>query len=445
MPKKMDWKNLLTEQRFGTEGVVRSAKEGSSSRTIFHKDHDRLVFSHAFRRLGKKTQVHPMARNDHVHNRLTHTMEVGSVGRSLGMEIGGWLERKNHLPKSVTASDIGVIIQSACLAHDIGNPPFGHAGEEAIKGWFKENHDLLNKRMEASEISDFTKFDGNAQGFRTITHLENHFADGGLRLTFPTLGASLKYPWQSRDAKTKDKFSVFVAQNQHFNRVARELGLIQHSGETFCRHPLCHLVEAADDICYAIMDLEDGVEIGLISFGELFKVLGVFSDVKFKEITRSGMSARRGISRIRGAAMQAMVTHAAMSFRKNYASIMSGDFGSGLLEVGSGPVPTAVANAKRIAQQELFMARRKIEIEVGSFSTIGILLRSYVDAISELHDRGKDAVSFRNARILDTLGNNAPNRKQSFYQSMLRVTDVVSGMTDDYATFMAGQLSGVGR
>ncbi|MDQ2070840.1 deoxyguanosinetriphosphate triphosphohydrolase [Natronospira bacteriovora] len=446
MPRLMDWKRLLSSQRFKDGGRLRPAHEGlPSARTVFHKDHDRLVFSHAFRRLGRKTQVHPMSKNDHIHTRLTHTIEVGSVGRSLGSEIGGWLEDNGVLPNDFNHADIGVITQAACLAHDIGNPPFGHAGEEAIKDWFKENKGLIKDQLSEDELNDFTKFDGNAQGLRTITTIENHLFDGGLRLTLPTIATSIKYPWNSSHAKTKDKFSVFRDQFDVFSRVANELGLIDQGDGKFCRHPLCFLVEAADDICYAIMDLEDGVELELLTFKELYDVFEGLTSDSYDDLMTEHISDRRRIARLRGAAMQSMIDHAVRSFKEHYESIMAGEFSDNLVECGKGVTPEAISAAKNAARNRVFTASRKTQLEIGSFSSIGVLLTAFVKAIVELHDRGEDAMSFRNKRILESMGANKPPRSWTFYDSLLRVTDVISGMTDDHATFLAGQLSGYGK
>lgn len=185
----MDWQTLLTRERLGKP--VHSNDE--LGRSAFHKDHDRIIFSGAFRRLGRKTQVHPVSSNDHIHTRLTHSLEVACVGRSLGMRVGEIL--REELPEWCDPSDLGVIVQSACLAHDIGNPPFGHSGEDAIRNWFQQaaGRGWLDEMSDA-ERSDFLHFEGNAQGFRVLTQLEYHQFDGGTRLTYATLGTYLKYP-----------------------------------------------------------------------------------------------------------------------------------------------------------------------------------------------------------------------------------------------------------
>ncbi|MGY8873169.1 MAG: dGTP triphosphohydrolase, partial [Pseudomonadales bacterium] len=237
----MRWDKLLTVKRYGHE-LIASPEVG---RSHFHKDHDRVVFSSAFRRLGRKTQVHPLVLNDHIHTRLTHSIEVGSVGRTLGIRVGELLT--SSLPEWVSSHDIGMIVQSACLAHDIGNPPFGHAGEYAIRDWFKQSKGAeFLKPLSSLECLDLETFEGNAQGFRVVTCIENHLYDGGLRLTYPTLGTLLKYPWTAEHAIGKGKFSCYLTESETLNKLGDELGLVSLGKNRWCRHPLAYLMEAAD-------------------------------------------------------------------------------------------------------------------------------------------------------------------------------------------------------
>ena len=202
----MKWCALLSQKRLNKhdDGIHLDA------RSQYHKDYDRIVFSSAFRRMGRKTQVHPLANNDHIHTRLTHSIEVGSVGRSLGLIIGEFLKQQGDLPADISPQEIGAIVQAACLAHDIGNPPFGHAGEFAIRHWFNENRQHL-AQLNAAELNDLAIFEGNAQGFRVVANTENHYNNGGLHLTYATLGTLMKYPWFSDNpiAAQQGKFNFF--------------------------------------------------------------------------------------------------------------------------------------------------------------------------------------------------------------------------------------------
>jgi dGTPase len=306
----MQWPQLLTTKRYGHENLT-SAEIG---RSHFHKDHDRIIFSSAFRRLGRKTQVHPLTLNDHIHTRLTHSIEVGSLGRSLGIRVGELIA--DELPPWSSPHDLGMIVQSACLAHDIGNPPFGHAGEYAIRDWFRRHsQDKRFASLHPLELQDLQTFEGNAQGLRVVTKIENNLFDGGLRLTYPTLGTLIKYPWTVEKGGDKGKFSVFQSEVDTLNQLGRELGLIELGENHWCRHPLTWLVEAADDICYAILDLEDAIELHILTFDEVKPILlQLCGDLDFDhEIFTSQASARRKISALRGKAMENMVESAMMA------------------------------------------------------------------------------------------------------------------------------------
>jgi dGTPase len=256
---------LLSKKRYKNKEMIADSSE-EFYRSSFHKDYDRLIFSNSFRRLSKKTQVHPLSKNDHVHNRLTHSLEVASVGRSLGLKAGEFL--KNKYPnENINPYDIAYIIQTACLAHDIGNPPFGHAGEEVIKEWFKKNEkEVFLKQLTKSQKLDFQHLDGNAQSFRIVTQLENNSFNGGMRLTSATLGALVKYPYSSKNCQIngKSKFNFFQSEKEIFKKLFKNLGLKKANG-TYKRHPFSYLMEASDNICYGLLDLQDAIELKLIS------------------------------------------------------------------------------------------------------------------------------------------------------------------------------------
>src|SRR5690554_1288238 len=316
MSATMHWHKLLSATRFGEPQGTLDLEPG---RTPFDKDYDRIIFSSAFRRLDRKTQVHPLAENDHVHSRLTHSLEVGCVGRSLGTRVGRALRDK--LPLGLNANDVGALVQAACLAHDIGNPPYGHTGEDAIRHWFREpgNAHFLDG-LNDLEKADLQTFEGNAQGFRLVTQTESHREQGGMRLTYGTLGAFLKYPWtvdyvQKGQAK---KFGCYQTELEILRKVAEELGLIELKENFWARHPLVYLLEAADDICYGIIDLEDGIEMDLLRHDEvealLMPVLEGHYDVEaeLKHIDTS----RRRLQILRGMVMEVLVTAVSEAFIK---------------------------------------------------------------------------------------------------------------------------------
>ncbi|KPC54066.1 deoxyguanosinetriphosphate triphosphohydrolase [Amantichitinum ursilacus] len=439
----MDWHRLLSANRLGA--ARDNAPDDELSRSDFHKDHDRIVFSSPFRRLGRKTQVHPLTENDHVHTRLTHSIEVGCVGRSLGLIVGEQL--RHELPAHISPYDLGAIIQAACLAHDIGNPPFGHAGEYAIRDWFRrDDHAYLLQNLSPNERRDLQTFEGNAQGFRVVTQLENHRFEGGMRLTYATLGTTLKYPWTSEFAGEKGKFSCYQSETHLLEQVALELGLPEVAPGRWARHPLSYLMEAADDICYAILDLEDGIEIGMLPYDTveplLMKICGGDTELLQMEVA-AAPSVRRKISLLRGKAIGRCVTEVAKAFIKNHKKLLAGEFSGDMLGDCPASLRHGIAEAKQLARDQIFNARRKVEIEVGSFTCLDILLDAFCNAAWQL--RVSPELPFRMKRILDLMEYNAPKKEWPIYQTYGRVLDFIGGMTDNYATYLAQQVGGMGR
>jgi dGTPase len=433
---EMQWDKLLTIKRLGIKD-----SDGDGIRTEYYRDYDRIVFSASFRRLARKTQVHPLSFNDHIHNRLTHSIEVSSVGRSLGLAVG--LKIKDKLPSDITAVDFASIIQAACVAHDIGNPPFGHAGEYAVRQWFTENMGLLDDSLTEAQKSDLKSFEGNAQGFRIVSQLENHYKDGGLRLTFATLGALIKYPWESSHKLTteKDKFNVFQSEVSIFNDVVEALGLLKLEGGEYARHPLAYLMEAADDICYKILDIEDALELNLLRMDDvtpIFKKLAnetVINDIGEK------FSARKRIVPFRAKAINNLIEEVVKVFCENYSDIMKGSFKGDLLSKITGECKDGIAEIKNITSENVFSNRRKIELEVGAYTSIEIILNAFILAVTDKINNG-DKLSFKSKRILDLMQDDLPGDCDSPYEYYMSITDFVSGMTDNYATFIAKQING---
>lgn len=441
----MDWTQLLQPLRIGE--VCSDYEDG---RSPFHKDQDRIVFSSAFRRLDRKTQVHPLSENDHVHSRLTHSLEVSCVGRSLGFRVGeGLIARKSsQFPQNISAADVGAILQAACLAHDIGNPPYGHTGEDAIRHWFlaPENAYLLDGLSDL-EKSDLQTFEGNAQGFRIVTQVEYHRFSGGMRLTQATLGTFLKYPWTVEHAasggKKAHKFGCFQSELPILQGIADDLGLIQQGENKWCRHPLVYLMEIADDICYGLIDLEDGIEMGILKYPEVEAILKPLLADDWAEIQQDLDTAdneRRRLSMLRGKAMEKLVAAASDTFLANEAALLSGQLEGELSDHCPEHVRDAIAGAKSLARERIFKDPRKTAIEVGAYSTLANLLTAFLQAAKELIDTGHS--TFRNSRVLEMMGPSAPRSDWSLYQAYMRVLDYVAGMTDNYAADIAQQFSG---
>lgn len=433
----MQWERLLTAQRYGHEQV--SPRE--IGRSHFHKDNDRIVFCSAFRRLGRKTQVHPLALNDHIHTRLTHSIEVGSLGRTLGIRVGELIA--DQLPSWVSPHDLGTIVQSACLAHDIGNPPFGHAGEYAIRDWFRSHASReLTLSLSTSERADLETFEGNAQGFRVVTRIENHLLDGGLRLTYPTLGTLLKYPWTVERASEKGKFGSFQSERDILDKLGQTLGLTPLGDHWWSRHPLTWLMEAADDICYAILDLEDAIELNILSFDDVKPILlQLCGDLDYDDtLFATQASARRKISALRGTAMENMIESALSAFRSNYAAIMTGDYRGELLADGDAGVREGLARAKQLAKLRVFPDTRKTELEVGAYSSLGILLEAFCRAVHDQHIKGPGGLGYRSEKIISLMGIHAPSPQLPLYEAYRRALDFIGGMTDNYAAHLSRQI-----
>lgn len=441
MTRTMNWQQLLSSARSGeTQGTL----DLETGRTAFHKDYDRIVFSSAFRRLDRKTQVHPLSENDHVHTRLTHSLEVGCVGRSLGTSVGHALV--NHLPQHTNASDVGALVQAACLAHDIGNPPYGHTGEDAIRHWFRapENAHFLQGLSDA-EKADLQTFEGNAQGFRLVTQVESHRFQGGMRLTYGTLGAFLKYPWTVDyvvNGKAK-KFGCYQSELPILREVASHLGLIEVDTNRWARHPLVYLLESADDICYGLIDLEDGIEMGLLRYDEVEALLQPLLAGHWEHAQAELEQAdnqRRRLQMLRGMAMEVMVTSVSRAFVRNEQALLQGTLQGDLIDYCRQEVRDVVHNAKTMARERIFRDSRKLAVEIGSYSTLGILLEAFLMAVRERVLDGK--ATFRNQRVLELMGRSAPQADWTLYQAYMRAIDFISGMTDNYAAQIARQFSG---
>lgn len=449
----MTWHQLLNTRRLGDR-----PPKIEPGRSPFHSDHDKVIFCGSFRRLARKTQVHPLATNDHVHNRLTHSIEVAAVGRALAIRVGQQLKERNRLPPEMSATDLGDIVQTACLAHDIGNPPFGHTGEEAIKHWFQRSAGADHlKGLSPSERSDLENFEGNAQGFRVLTCSEFHPYDGGLRLTYASLGAFIKYPWtvigiNDGDRPKSNKYGIYQSERLIFEEVANAVGLLPQGGDNwYCRHPLAHLMEIADDFCYGLLDLEDGLDMGILKWDEVFDVLRPVLDQQKMKGLEAQLETYRPLRRpplIRGKVMSALLEDAADAFIRNEDEILNGRFHE-LLPLCSEKVRQCVHDAKKLAKERVFVHPRKVELEIGAYNTIATLLEVMCEAVEEFLSDEKKKKSFRSSRVLDLIGETTfqpgiKTLRNSKYLALMRVLDFVSGMTDNYATHLARQFSGMG-
>ncbi|MDO4427457.1 MAG: deoxyguanosinetriphosphate triphosphohydrolase [Moraxella sp.] len=445
MTHTQKWQSLLCADRLWIEnGEIREMRgEHSPIRSQFHTDYDRVVFSSSFRKLGRKTQVHPLAKSDHTHNRLTHSVEVASVGRSLGNSVGVSLADRQLLPDNISPQDIGTLVQVACLAHDLGNPPFGHTGEDALREWFCKNSFYL-QWLSDKEKADLTTYEGNAHSLRIVANLEMYQDAGGMRLTCASLGTLLKYPWGSFDNdKPQVKFNIYQSEMPLIRAVAKALDLKQLGDDKWARHPLSYLMEAADDICYAILDLEDAVELELIDVDKFAEILSILLQDDFAKYQKIPILAQR-IGAMRGKAIGLAIDEVKERFLAHHDELLAGEFAhKDLLSVCDNRVKDCLQNAKELARQKIYKHPSKLSIEVASFGCLGAILELIVPAI---HARltGQE-LGVKHTLILELLGNDYHiNTNQSLYQGYLTALDFVGGLTDNSAGRLARELSGVG-
>lgn len=448
--KKMNWNALLSTQRFKIDSqqniISQSPGTYNPARTEFHIDHDRVVFSTAFRRLGRKTQVHPFAEHDHTHNRLTHSVEVASVGRSLGNTVGEHLAEQHHLPANILPVDIGTIVQVACLAHDLGNPPFGHAGENALRDWFTqpENQRWLST-LTAAQKADLMTYEGNAHSLRTVATLEMHVNRGGMRLTAASIGSLIKYPWDSNLAVAhKGKFNLYQTELALFQAIAEDLGLLRHGDSHWSRHPLSYLMEAADDICYALLDLEDAQEIGMIATGDITNILQTLLPGD-KSARLAHETNRQYLARLRSLTIGKIIHDLVQTFAEHEEALLDGSFAEqfhDLIGAADPAVRVCITEAKRFAREKIYPARSKLLAEIAAYPCLGSLLTLLIPAAHAAASGG--AVDERQQLALRLLEEDTTiSAEDSVYSACMKVLDYIGSLTDNAAVKIAREVSGI--
>lgn len=446
----MPWQLLLSRTRIGRH----HPHPDNEARTDFQRDFDRIVFSSAFRRLQDKTQVFPLARSDYVRTRLTHSLEVSSVGRSLGTMVGDAVIKRHHL-RGVYPQDFGALVAAACLAHDIGNPPFGHAGEDALRLWFARSttaqHALA--ALAPAQQQDFLQFEGNAQGFRIITRLQSPDNHGGMQLTCATLGAFTKYPrtaWLVRPPTANlaflQKFGFYQDDAPLFAELAVQLGLKELAPGAWMRHPLAYLVEAADDICYRIIDIEDAFRLQHLPFSEVCALLLPLTGNAHHALNKLRRIHRpkEQIEYLRALSIGEIIAQVHSCFMDHEAQILDGTLQQQLLDLI--PAATAMQALREYGEQRIYVARPVLEVEVAGFEVLGALLETFVAAVHDVAHNGIHATS-KNRMLLHLIpepfigvgGLPAADA----YQRLLGITDFVSGMTDSYAVALFKKLTGI--
>ncbi|MDY0780429.1 deoxyguanosinetriphosphate triphosphohydrolase [Tenacibaculum sp. IB213877] len=442
----MNWEQLLSLKRFG-DTTKRERAQQDETRLGFEVDFDRIIFSSAFRSLQDKTQVIPLSKTDFVHTRLTHSLEVSVVGRTLGRKVGKvLLERHPKLQElGYTFNDFGAIVAAASVMHDIGNPPFGHSGEKAIGEYFKTGNGLQYKSdLTEKEYQDLTDFEGNANGFKIVT--ENKAgAEGGLRLSYATLGAFMKYPKESLPKKpTKHivdkKYGFFQSEKGAFLDVAEDLGLLQKesNGISFYRHPLAYLVEAADDICYTIIDFEDGINLGLIEedYALEYMIKLVKNTIDSKKY-HSLQYKKDRVSYLRALAIGVLINEAVDIFLANEEAILKGEFDKSLLDKCK--YEAQMNDIINISVDKIYKSKEVIEKEVAGYKIIADLLDVFVTA---LNNKFNAKQSNYDKLVLNLLPREYQQEKESLYSRIMQICNYVAGLSDGYAIRLHKKLTG---
>ena len=448
----MEWKQLLSPHRVGSD-----KEDGriSRARSPFQRDFDRIVFCGSFRRLQDKTQVFPLVKADYVRTRLTHSLETSSIGRSLGTAAGDFL-CENYDLGEIQPSDIGAIVASACLAHDIGNPPLGHAGEEAIRYWFTHSDIGAEMRsvMTPEESSDIELFEGNAQGFRVLTRLEMPDQRGGMRLTCATLAAFAKYPSASlvpvrpRGVAGK-KFNFFRAESELFHEVAESTGMISAGSDAWQRHPLAYLVEAADDIAYRIVDFEDGQRLGLVDYSELERLfLEIIASERSAEYVAAIQNPIRKTEFLRAQVIGKLVGEAVKVFCAHQDELLAGTLEKPLLAYI--PYQEPLERIQTRSTRDIYNHRKVAEVVGAGFELVSGMLDVFVPCVNEMaaEQSGGKSASYRSKRLFYLLPEAEMflvNKEWTSdpYTRLLSVLDYVSGMTDSYAVELYQKLKGI--
>ena len=443
----MNWEQLLSLKRFGDTNK-RLRKEQDETRLGFEVDYDRVIFSSEFRSLQDKTQVIPLSQTDFVHTRLTHSLEVSVVGRSLGRKVGQKiLEKHPHLQTTLgyQANDFGAIVAAAALAHDIGNPPFGHSGEKAIGEFFINGEGKqYQSKLTEKEYQDLCDFEGNANGFKIATQ-SRAGREGGLRLSYATLGAFTKYPKESLPKKpTKHiadkKYGFFQSEKEAFIDVAEELGLIKRSNDnlSYSRHPLAFLVEAADDICYTIIDFEDGINLGLIEeeFALEYLINLVRDTINTKKYAQLTNTQDR-VSYLRALAINTLINEAVQIFMTNEDEILNGNFNVSLLEKSK--YEAQINDIIKLSVEKIYQSKEVIEKEIAGYQIINTLLTTYTKSIQNSLEKG--LASNYDKLIIKTLPETL-SCEGSTYQRLLNISNYVASLSDSQAILQYKKIKG---
>lgn len=427
--ENMNWDRLISDKRLGLEEFHDPRRH---TRSDFQRDFDRMIFSSPFRRLQNKTQVFPLPGSIFVHNRLTHSLEVSSVGRSMANEIAERLrERHAQAPWLRKLDNLGDIVATSCLCHDLGNPPFGHSGEKTIATFFSEGKGQdLRPLLTERQWNDFIHFEGNANSFRLLTHRFCGRRDGGFAMTYSSLASIVKYPHSSTLAGTHGKFGYFESEEEIFRRVFTELGIPEKEPGRFARHPLALVMEAADDICYQIMDIEDAHRLKILSTDHVVSLFMNFFTEEEREHKRKSMERledpNEQVSYLRASVIGVLVTACAELFCRREEEILAGTFGGSLIDGLPEELQRAYGLCSETARRMIYRAPEVVDIEIAGNRIVTYLMETLTEAV--MHPE-KNFSRLLLAKIPGQYETSAPTP----YGRLQAVLDHVSGMTDVYA------------
>ena len=440
----MEWKQLISNKRFGQE---HKHAERHDDRSEFKRDYDRLIFSSAFRRLQNKTQVFPLPGSIFVHNRLTHSLEVASVGMSIGNDISRRVIQKRPELKETLVEEIGTIVSAACLAHDLGNPPFGHSGEKAIQTFFSEGPGQKIKSMVSSEFwDDITHFEGNANAFRILTHRFKGRRQGGFVMTYSMLASIVKYPFASSLAGNHGKFGFFASEAESYRKIADELGIFCKSapGEPlkYARHPLVYMVEAADDICYEIMDIEDSHKLKILSFAETEHLLLSFFDEEIQQKIRQRIideeltDENEKVVYMRASVIGKLENECVAAFLAHEEEILAGTFEGSLIDHISERQKKAYKECEKISYSKIYQRKPVLDIELSGYKIMATLMEVFVEA-------AVNPSRFNSKQLLRRVSSQYDIENENLEERIMAVIDYISGMTDIYALDIYQKINGI--
>lgn len=440
----MEWKQLISNKRFGQE---HKHAERHDDRSEFKRDYDRLIFSSAFRRLQNKTQVFPLPGSIFVHNRLTHSLEVASVGMSIGNDISRRVIQKRHELKDTLVEEIGTIVSAACLAHDLGNPPFGHSGEKAIQTFFSEGPGQKIKSMVSSEFwDDITHFEGNANAFRILTHRFKGRRQGGFVMTYSMLASIVKYPFASSLAGNHGKFGFFASEAESYRKIVDELGIFCKSapGEPlkYARHPLVYMVEAADDICYEIMDIEDSHKLKILSFAETEHLLLSFFDEEIQQKIRQRIideeltDENEKVVYMRASVIGKLENECVAAFLAHEEEILAGTFEGSLIDHISERQKKAYKECEKISYSKIYQSKPVLDIELSGYQIMATLMEVFIEA-------AVNPSRFYSKQLLRRVSSQYDIENENLEERIMAVIDYISGMTDIYALDIYQKINGI--